>query len=113
MGTSSDERTRRHRTNRASRTERLEVRVTVEHGKLIKAAAEARGATVSSFVLDVVVPEAEKALAEQRQRVVLPNEVFDAFIAALDAPVQPVPELVKLFSRHRMTPSANERTVSN
>jgi uncharacterized protein (DUF1778 family) len=113
MDTSSNERTRRYRTNRASRTERLDVRVTAEHSELIKAAAEARGATVSSFVLDVVVPEAEKTLAEQRQRVVLPNEVFDAFIAALDAPAEPVPELVKLFSRHRVTPLANERTVSD
>lgn len=113
MSTSSYERTGRYRTKRAGRTERLDVRVTPEHSELIKAAADARGATVSSFVLDIVVPAAEETLAEQRHRVVLPNETFDAFIAALDAPAESVPELVKLFSRHRVTPLADEPNIPN
>lgn len=108
MSTPSDERIRRHRTTRSNRTERLDVRVTSEDNELIRAAALARGATVSSFVLELVVPEAEKTLAQQRQRMVLTNEVFDSFIAALDAPAEPVPELVKLFSRRRVTPPTNE-----
>lgn len=95
----SDERTRRRPATRSSRTERLDVRVTPENGELIKAAAQARGETVSRFILDVIVPEAEKTLAEQRQHLVLPDEVFDAFIEALDRPAEIIPELAKLFGR--------------
>lgn len=111
--TSSDERTRRRPATRSPRTERLDVRVTAEHAELIKAAALARSETVSHFVLDVVVPEAEKTLAEQRSHLVLPNEVFDDFIKALDEPAEIIPELTKLFSRPRVTPPPNERTFSD
>lgn len=97
--TTSDERNRRRPATRSARSERLDVRVTPENGELIKAAAQARGETVSHFILDVVVPEAEKTLAEQRQHLVLPDEIFDAFIEALDRPAETIPELAKLFRR--------------
>lgn len=38
---------------------------------------------------------------------VLPNEDFDGLAASLDEPAQPVPELVGLFSRHRVTPPSD------
>lgn len=40
-------------------------------------------------------------------RLTLPNEAFDELVAALDQPAQPVPELVELFRRPRVTPPAD------
>lgn len=81
------------------RRHRLEVRVTPEQDALIRQAADLEDTTVTAFVLDTVTSRA-KRLVKQRQDLVLSNQAFDRFIAALDKPATPVPELVDLFKNN-------------
>jgi uncharacterized protein (DUF1778 family) len=87
----------------ASRTEarrhRLEVRVTAEQDALIRQAADLEDTTVTAFVLDTVTMRARKVI-RQNQDLILSNNAFDRFIAELDKPAKPVPELVELFRRN-------------
>jgi len=82
----------------SSRRHRLEVRVTPEQDALVRQAADLEGRTVTAFVLDTVTTRA-KRVVKQHQDVVLSNDAFDRFIAELDKPAKPVPELVELFKR--------------
>ena len=82
-----------------SRRHRLEVRVTPDQDALIRQAADLEDTTVTAFVLDTVTSRA-KRVVKQHQDLVLSNEAFDAFIAELDRPAKPVPELVELFKKH-------------
>jgi uncharacterized protein (DUF1778 family) len=88
-----------------SRRHRLEVRVTPEQDALIRLAADLEESTVTAFVLDTVTTRAKRVL-RQHQELVLSNEAFDRFIAELDKPAKPVPELIKLFKRHSKIPEA-------
>lgn len=89
----------------APRRHRLEVRVTPEQDALIRQAADLEDTTVTGFMLDTVTERAETVI-EQRRDVVLSNDAFDRFLAELDKPAEPVPELSKLFSRHAKLPEA-------
>jgi uncharacterized protein (DUF1778 family) len=82
-----------------SRRHRLEVRVTPEQDALIRQAADLEDTTVTAFVLESVTSKA-KQVVKQHQDLVLSNEAFDRFIAELDKPAKPVPELVELFTHH-------------
>ena len=86
-----------------SRRHRLEVRVTPEQDALIRQAADLEDTTVTAFVLDTVTTRAKRVL-RQHQDLVLSNEAFDRFIAELDKPAKPVPQLVELFKRHPKLP---------
>jgi len=55
-------------------------------------------------VLDTVTARA-KGVVKQHNDLVLSNQAFDRFIAELDKPAQPVPELVDLFKN---TPKLRE-----
>ena len=91
----------------AARTEarrhRLEVRVTPEQDALIRQAADLEDTTVTAFVLDTVTTRARKVI-KQSQDLILSNDAFDRFIAELDKPAKPVPELVELFRRNPPLP---------
>ena len=78
---------------------RLEVRVTPEQDALIRQAADLEDTTVTAFVLDTVTSRA-KGVVKQHQDLVLSNQAFDRFIAELDKPDKPVPELVDLFKNN-------------
>lgn len=82
-----------------SRRHRLEVRISPEQDALIRQAASLEGSTVTAFVLDTVTSRARRVV-KQHQDLLLSNEAFDRFIAELDKPAKPVPELVELFERH-------------
>jgi uncharacterized protein (DUF1778 family) len=82
-----------------SRRHRLEVRVTAEQDALIRQAADLEDTTVTAFVLDTVTSKA-KRVVKQHQDLVLSNRVFDRFLAELDKPAKPVPELVELFKKN-------------
>ncbi len=82
-----------------SRRHRLEVRVTPEQDGLIRQAADLEETTVTAFVLDTVTARA-KRVVKQHQDLILSNEAFDRFIAELDRPAEPVPQLVELFGRN-------------
>ena len=55
-------------------------------------------------VVDTVTAQA-KGVVKQHNDFVLSNRAFDRFIAELDKPAQPVPELVDLFKK---TPKLRE-----
>jgi uncharacterized protein (DUF1778 family) len=81
------------------RRHRLEVRVTPEQDALIRQAADLEDTTVTAFVLDTVTSRA-KGVVKRHQDLVLSNQAFDQFIAELDKPAEPVPELVDLFKNN-------------
>lgn len=83
----------------SSRRHRLEVRVTPEQDALVRQAADLEGITVTAFVLDTVTTRA-KRVVKQHQDLVLSNDAFDRFIAELDKPAKPVPELVEVFKKN-------------
>lgn len=87
------------------RRHRIEVRVTPEQDAFIREAADLEDTTVTAFVLDTVTARARKVVSAH-QSVKMSNEAFDRFLAELDKPAQPVPELVELFRRHPETPEA-------
>jgi uncharacterized protein (DUF1778 family) len=92
-------------TRSRTRRHRLEVRVSAEQDALIRQAADLEDTTVSAFVLDTVTAKANRVVRQHRD-LVLSNEAFDRFIAELDKPARPVPELVELFKRHPKLPEA-------
>jgi uncharacterized protein (DUF1778 family) len=81
------------------RRHRLEVRVTPEQDALIRQAADLEDTTVTAFVLDTVTSRANRVV-KKHQDLMLSNQAFDRFIAALDKPARPVPQLVDLFKNN-------------
>ncbi|MDQ3632828.1 MAG: DUF1778 domain-containing protein [Actinomycetota bacterium] len=86
-----------------SKRHRLEMRVSPEQEVLIRHAAELEGTTVTTFVLDTVTAQA-RSVVEAHRDLMLSNEAFDRFLAELDRPAAPDPELVELFRRHPKLP---------
>ena len=72
---------------------------------LIREAASAENTTVPAFMLDPITAQAVAVLEQQRE-ITLSNAAFDQFIAELDKPAAPVPELVRLFGKHAKLPEA-------
>ncbi len=81
-----------------TRTERLNVRVTSDQARLIRRAATATKANLSSFLVESACLRAEEALASQ-QYFVYTAKQWDAFTAALDRPAQDKPRLRRLLSK--------------
>ena len=73
-------------------------RLSDERLALIDRAAAIRGVTRTEFVLGSSEAAAIEALSE-RPVITLDDEAYDAFIAMLDAPVEPNPGLKDLFAR--------------
>ena len=85
------------------REDRLEVRLTPRTKSMLKRAASVERKTVSAFVLDKVLVAAAETLADRRE-FRLTAKQYDAFVAALDAPVNARPRLERLLA----TPSVVE-----
>ena len=81
---------------RAARTEKLDLRLSLSAKQTLQAAAAAARRTVSEFVLDSAMREAEQQLADRRSFALSPNS-WEAFIAALDAPPCTHPGLARLL----------------
>jgi uncharacterized protein (DUF1778 family) len=89
----------------SARRYRIEVRVTPEQDALIREAAHLEDTTVTAFMLDSVTAKASRVIESHRD-LVLSNASFDRFIAELDKPAAPVPELVRLFRENPKLPEA-------
>lgn len=76
----------------------MNLRVKDERLALIDRAAEIRGVTRTEFVLRASEAAAIDALNE-RPVITLDDESYDAFLAALDAPVEPDDRLRERFAR--------------
>jgi uncharacterized protein (DUF1778 family) len=65
---------------------------------IIDRAAGLRGRSRTEFMRDAALREAESVLIEDRL-VTLTPEGFDAFLAILNEPARPVPEIVEVMRR--------------
>jgi uncharacterized protein (DUF1778 family) len=88
----------------ATRTEKLDLRLTPSAKRVLQSAATAAQRSVSEFVLESALARAEETLPD-RQRFGLDAERWAAFQAALDAPARPNPRLKTLLQK----PSVFER----
>ena len=83
-------------TQRTNRTEKLDLRLTRAAKQTLQAAAAAEHKSVSEFVLDTALSEAEERLTDRRL-FTLDGKNWDAFVAALDAPPRHHARLERLF----------------
>jgi uncharacterized protein (DUF1778 family) len=83
-------------TQRTNRTEKLDLRLSKSDKRTLQAAAMAARKSVSEFVLETALSEAEARLAD-RTVFTLDEKHWNAFIAALDAPPRRLPRLERLF----------------
>lgn len=84
--------------NRVNRLDdRLELRLTPKAKSMLKRAAAVEKKTMSAFVLDKGLEAAAETLAD-RNEFRLSAKEYDAFVAALDAPVKPRPRLTTLLT---------------
>ena len=81
---------------RTNRTEKLDLRLSKSAKQTLQAAATAAHKSVSEFVLETALSEAEERLAD-RTIFTLDSNRWDAFVAALDAPPRRHPRLERLF----------------
>ncbi len=79
------------------RTEKLDLRLTAAAKQTLEAAASAVRSSVSAFVLESALSRADEALADRRT-FILSKSKWTAFLAALDAPVRPLPRVQRLFT---------------
>ena len=81
---------------RANRTEKLDLRLSSSAKQTLQAAARAARKSVSAFVIDTALIEAEERLADRR---IFPLDAkrWEAFVAALDAPSRDLPRLRRLL----------------
>ncbi|MEX0657512.1 MAG: DUF1778 domain-containing protein [Egibacteraceae bacterium] len=73
------------------------MRASTRQEQLIRAAAAASDTTLTDFILDTAVTQAEKLLADRRY-FLLDEQEWDAFERVLDAPVPATPKLDALLS---------------
>jgi uncharacterized protein (DUF1778 family) len=82
--------------SQATRTEKLDLRLTRQAKSTLQAAAAASRRSVSQFVLESALARANEALADRRV-FTLNAAQWKAFLAALDAPARPLPRLERLL----------------
>ena len=87
----------------ATRSEKLDLRLTAEAKRTLAAAAAAQNRSVSEFVLESALAKAAETLPDT-QRFALDEEHWKRFQAALDAPPRSLPRLRALLRK----PSAIE-----
>lgn len=83
-------------TNTETRSERIDVRATPSMKRLLQEAAETANKSVSEFLLDSALTAAAETLADRRFFVLDPEQ-WKAFLAMLDAPPRPRPQLERLL----------------
>lgn len=82
----------------ATKTRRLDLRLTEEQDALIRRAAEQDARSISDFILSTVTMEAQRRLADQRL-FILNEEDHARFEEILEASPTDDPKLRKLFDR--------------
>ncbi len=82
---------------RTNRTEKLDLRLSRAAKQTLQAAASASRKSVSEFVLDTALGEAEERLAD-RHVFTLDRKKWEAFVAALDTPPRSHSRLERLFN---------------
>lgn len=85
------------RAKRATRSEKLDLRLTPQVKRTLQSAAEASHKSVSEFVVESALARAEEALLDRRQ-IFVSAEVYDKFVTMLDAPPRDHPRLRRLLT---------------
>lgn len=86
----------------ATKSDRLETRVSPDQRAQLERAATLAGTSVSAFVLDAAVARAE-ALITEKMFTTVPADYFDRLVEALDQPER-APTLTKAAQRARRRP---------
>jgi uncharacterized protein (DUF1778 family) len=81
---------------RSTRSEKLDLRLTREAKRALRAAAAVAHRSVSEFVLESALSRADEALADRRTFGLNATQ-WKAFMEALDAPPRPLPRLERLL----------------
>jgi uncharacterized protein (DUF1778 family) len=89
----------------ATKTERLNLRLTQEQDAVVRMAAGSRGESTSDYVVRHAVIAAEMDLADRRV-FMIDDEAFDALQSLLSAPLRVPDRIVKLLA----SPSVLEQT---
>jgi len=89
----------------ATKTERLNLRLTPEQDAVVRRAAESRGESATDYVVRHAVLAAESDLADRRVFIV-DDETFDALQTMLSAPLVVPDKIAQLLA----TPSVLEST---
>lgn len=84
--------------SRVVKREIINLRATQRQKSLLRRAAEATDHSLSEFILDSAVEQAERVLADRRWFVATDDE-FDEFVGLLDAPVPSTSKFDRLFAR--------------
>ncbi len=80
------------------------MRVSERQERVLRAAADLSGETLTGFVLAVATERAEEVL-ERAQRIDLGAEAFERFVAALDAPAEEMPTLRRYAGKRSPIPA--------
>jgi len=83
---------------RAPREERINLRTTTRQQSLLRQAAAATDRSITDFILESAVTQAERVLADRRW-FILDDEKWQEFQRLLDTPVYDAPKLTALFDR--------------
>jgi uncharacterized protein (DUF1778 family) len=79
------------------------MRISERQERVLRAAADLRGETMTGFVLAAATERAEQVL-EQAERIELSSKAFARFVAALDAPREDMPTLRRYAKRRTRIP---------
>lgn len=90
----------------ASRSEKLDLRLTPAAKRVLQTAATASRRSVSEFVLESALARAEETLPDRRH-FGLNTDQWAAFQAALDAPVRDLPRTARLFAERSVFESSD------
>jgi uncharacterized protein (DUF1778 family) len=81
----------------ATRSEKLDLRLTPEAKRILNQAAAATRRSVSEFVIESALARAHESLPD-RQHFGLDTPRWHEFLAALEAPPRPMPRLERLLN---------------
>ncbi len=76
----------------SERRGRINMRVSERQERILRAAADVSGETLTGFVLSAATERAEEVL-ERSNRIDISAEAFDRFVAALESPPEEMPTL--------------------
>jgi uncharacterized protein (DUF1778 family) len=93
---------------RPLKSRRINARISAAEEALLRNGAIRKGQTVTEFVVQSACAVAEMELAEQKE-FVLPTAQWQAFLAALDKPTEPNPELHRLLTEPSFIELANRK----
>jgi uncharacterized protein (DUF1778 family) len=78
-------------------TEKLDLRLSRSAKRTLEAAASVSRRSLSAFVLESALSRADETLADRRT-FVLNKDKWSEFLAALDAPIHPLPRIQRLLT---------------